>query len=99
MFPAVSADLALMSYPGRLPGTGHQLWIQRACHASDGSSSASQSQSQDRSECVLVGQRGASVHTVGPSSLHICEAEQQAPEALSPALGTAVGEDPTWMRN
>lgn len=94
MFPAVSADLALMSYPGRLPGTGHQLWIQRAWHASDGSSSASQSQSQDRSECVLVGQR-VSVHTVGPSSLHICEAEQQAPEAL----GTAVGEDPTWMRN
>lgn len=94
MFPAVSADLALMSYPGRLPGTGHQLWIQRACHASDGSSSASQSQSQDRSECVLVGQAA-----VGPSSPHICEEEQQAPEALSPALGTAVGEDPTWMRN
>lgn len=36
---------------------------------------------------------------VGPSSPHICEEEQQAPEALSPALGTAVGEDPTWMRN
>lgn len=84
MLPAASADLALRSYLGRLPGTGHQVWIQRTWHASAGSPSASQSQSSDRSECVWW----VSTHQFTPWALPLSTSVRgRAPEALSPALG------------